>query len=41
MAAGAVVSKDVPPDSVVAGIPAKVIKPRQTECQQRLNGAYG
>jgi acetyltransferase-like isoleucine patch superfamily enzyme len=31
IAAGAVVSKDVPPYSVVAGVPAKVIKQRKSE----------
>ena len=32
VAAGAVVTKDVPPYSVVAGVPAKVIKMRKGSC---------
>ncbi len=38
VAAGAIVTKDVPPDSVVAGSPAKVIKAKdeQTEAKTKL-----
>jgi len=31
VASGAMVHKDVPPDMVVAGIPAKIIRERKTE----------
>jgi acetyltransferase-like isoleucine patch superfamily enzyme len=39
IAGGAVVTKDVPPNAVVAGIPAKVIRSRKNEnlCREQLN----
>jgi acetyltransferase-like isoleucine patch superfamily enzyme len=39
VAGGAVVTKDVPPNAVVAGIPAKIIRSRKNEglCREQLN----
>ena len=36
IAAGAVVNKDMPPNSVIGGVPAKVIKPIQTEIKRTI-----
>ncbi|RYE17040.1 MAG: acyltransferase, partial [Sphingobacteriales bacterium] len=38
IAAGSVVTKDVPPYSVVAGVPAKIIKKRKEEVLNDLSG---
>lgn len=40
VAAGAVVTKDVPPYSVVAGIPAKVIATRPNNLRYHFTGSY-
>ena len=42
VAGGAVVTKDVPPNAVVAGIPAQVIRQRKTEgrCREQLNHTW-
>jgi acetyltransferase-like isoleucine patch superfamily enzyme len=42
VAGGAVVTKDVPPNTVVAGIPAKAIRPRKNEgrCREALNHVW-
>ncbi|MFT4781743.1 MAG: acetyltransferase-like isoleucine patch superfamily enzyme [Pseudohongiellaceae bacterium] len=37
IAAGSIITKDVPPYSIVAGVPAKIIKKRFTEEQQRIH----
>lgn len=39
VAGGAVVTKDIPPDAVVAGIPARIIRSRKNEglCREQLN----
>lgn len=40
VAAGAVVTKDVPPFAIVAGIPAKIIGERNHNLQYEFNGKY-
>jgi acetyltransferase-like isoleucine patch superfamily enzyme len=42
VAGGAVVTKDVPPNTVVAGIPAKIIRSRKNEglCREQLNHTW-
>lgn len=40
VAAGAVVTHDVPPFSIVAGIPAKIIGKRNTDLRYEFDGSY-
>ncbi|MFK1641101.1 DapH/DapD/GlmU-related protein [Bacteroides fragilis] len=40
VAAGAVVTKDVPPFSIVGGIPAKVIGSRNSNLKYEFDGQY-